>query len=271
MLYKTLNQNVQIPMLGLGTYRLTDEKQVIEAVKTAIKVGYKHFDTADIYGNHRQLARALGQIDIPRQELFITSKIWNTDHGYNNVFRVYDRILNELEIDYLDLFLIHWPGQTRSYLDTWQAMIELWEKKKVRAIGVSNFLINNIKDIEDNFTVLPAVNQIELHPFFVDWELVKYCTDRGIAIESWSPIAKGKVASHPVLTQIGQKYNKTAVQVTLRWHLQHGFIVIPKSGTPERIRQNFDVWDFELTEDEMKQIDLLNQSNRIGPNPAHFF
>ncbi len=271
MLYKTLNQGIQIPMLGLGTYRLTEEQQVIEAIKTAVEVGYRHFDTADIYGNHRQLARAFKMIDIPRQQLFITSKIWNTDHGYNNVFRVYDRILNELETDYLDLFLIHWPGLSRSYLDTWQAMIELWEKGKVRSIGVSNFLINHIKDLEENFKIMPAVNQIELHPFFVDWNLVNYCTQRGIAIESWSPIAKGQVAKDPTLIKIGQKYNKNAVQITLRWHLQHDFIVFPKSGTPERIRQNFDIWDFELTEEEMDKIDQLNKANRIGPDPAQFF
>ncbi len=271
MLYKTLNQGVQIPMLGLGTYRLTEEREVMEAIKTAIDVGYRHFDTADIYGNHRQLARAFKQIDIPRQELFITSKIWNTDHGYTNVFRVYDRILNELETEYLDLFLIHWPGLSRSYLDTWQAMTELWEKGRVRSIGVSNFLINHIHDLEQNFKVLPAVNQIELHPFFVDWDLVNYCTDRNIAIESWSPIAKGRVAEHPTLISIGEKYGKSAVQVTLRWHVQHGFIVFPKSASPGRIKQNFDIWDFELTPEEMNQIDSLNQSNRIGPNPAHFF
>ncbi len=271
MLSKTLNQGNKIPMLGLGTYRLTEEKQVAEAIQTAVEVGYRHFDTADIYGNHRQLAKAFKSIDIPRQELFITSKIWNTDHGYNNVFRVYDRILNELETEYLDLFLIHWPGLSKSYLDTWQAMIELWEKGRVKSIGVSNFLINNIKDIENNFKVLPAVNQIELHPFFVDWDLVKYCTDLGIAIEAWSPIAKGQVANHPTIVNIGQKYDKTAVQVTLRWHIQHGFIVFPKSGTPERIKQNFDIWDFELTDNEMKQIDKLNKSGRIGPDPAQFF
>ncbi len=271
MLFKTLNQGIQIPILGFGTYRLTEEQEVIKAIQTAVQVGYRHFDTADIYGNHRQLARAFKTLDIPREEMFITSKIWNTDHGYNNVFAVYDRILNELEVDYLDLFLIHWPGMNRTYLDTWQAMVELWEKGKVRSIGVSNFLIRHIQDLEENFKVLPAVNQIETHPFFADWELIKYCTGRGIAIESWSPLAKGRVASHPLLKTIGQKYNKTASQVALRWHIQHGFITIPKSATPERIKQNFDIWDFQLTDQEMNQIDGLNEATRIGPDPAQFF
>ncbi len=271
MLSKTLNSGQKIPVLGFGTYRLTDPQQVIQAIKTAIDTGYRHFDTADIYGNHRQLAKAFKQIDIPREDLFITSKIWNSDHGYNNVFRVYDRILNELETDYLDLFLIHWPGVSRTYLETWQAMIELYQKGKVRSIGVSNFLVSHLQDLIKHFDILPAVNQIELHPYMMDNQLIKFCYQNQIAVEAWSPIAKGQVASDPVLTKIGEKYNKTPVQITLRWHIQHGFIAIPKSATPERIRENFDIWDFELTEEEMKQIDNLNRLNRIGPDPRHFF
>jgi len=271
MFFKTLYNDIKIPMLGLGTYRLTVYEQVFNAVKIAYKTGYRHFDTADIYGNHRQLAKAFKLLEIPRQDLFITTKIWNTEHGYNQAISSYNRFLDELETDYIDLLLIHWPGMRKTYLDTWQAMIELWEKGKVRAIGVSNFLIENIKDLENNFKILPFVNQIELHPFFVDWQLVNYCQEKNIAIESWAPIAKGRVVDNLVLKNLGQKYGKTSVQVAIRWHLQHGFIVIPKSANPQRIKENFEVWDFELTKQEMAQIDSLSKQNRLGPDPASFF
>ncbi len=271
MKHVKLNDNQQIPALGLGTYRLVEPDEVFQAVKTAIDVGYRHFDTADIYGNHVQLGNTFKQLNIDRSQIWITSKIWNTDHGYHNTFKVYDRILNELQTDYLDLFLIHWPGFTNSFLDTWQAMIELKQQNRVRSIGVSNFLIKHLQTLIKETSVLPSVNQIELHPYLIDWELVEFCQQHNIAIESWSPILKGQIANDPVLKQIGEKYNKTAVQVTLRWHIQHGFIAIPKSAKPERIRENFDIWDFQLSQQDMKTIDNLNRGYRRGPDPNTFF
>ncbi len=271
MKYIKLNQNIEIPALGLGTYRLTEPAEVRRAVLAALEVGYRHFDTADIYGNHRQLARVFKESGIDRGELFITSKIWNSDHGYNNTFRVYDRLLNELETDYLDLFLIHWPGFTYSYLDTWQAMIELYKNGRVRSIGVSNFLISHLEKLLEETGFAPAVNQIELHPYLVDWELVNYCREHNIAIEAWAPILKGQMAGDPVLIEIGKKYGKTPVQVALRWHIQNGFIAIPKSANPQRIRENFDIWDFELSDDDMQKINALNRGYRRGPDPRTFF
>ncbi len=271
MKYKKISGQVEIPMLGLGTYRITGEQEVLTAVKAAYETGYRHFDTADIYGNHRQLAKAFKTLQIPREEIFITSKIWNSDHGYNSTFSVYDRLLNELETDYLDLFLIHWPGFSYTFLDTWQAMIELWQKNRVRAIGVSNFFIKHLEILLKETSVAPAVNQIELHPYLVDWNLVKFCRQNNIAVESWAPILKGEIAKDITLKQIGEKYGKTAVQVTLRWHIQNDFIAIPKSANPQRIKENFDIWDFELSQEDMALIDRLNHGYRRGPNPDSFF
>ncbi len=271
MEYKKLNNGVEIPLLGLGTYRMTAQNEVLKALDTAFQVGYRLIDTADIYGNHHQIGLALEKLGIDRHEIFLTTKIWNTDHGYKNVFNVFDRFLNELRTDYIDLLLIHWPGPYRSYVETWQAMIELQKDGKIRAIGVSNFLQNHLRDIINETNVVPAVNQIELHPYLVDWQLVEFCQKNQIAVESWAPILKGTIASDPVLNQIGAHYGKTAVQVTLRWHIQHGFIAIPKSSNPERIKENFQIWDFELSQQDMQKIDQLNRNYRRGPDPKTFF
>ena len=271
MQYVKLNDGNQIPILGLGTYRLTDTDEVREAIKTAYETGYRHFDTADIYGNHIQLGKAFKEFIPDRKEIWITSKIWNTDHGYNNTFRVYDKILNELQTDYLDLFLIHWPGFSHTFLDTWQAMIELQKAGKVKSIGVSNFLISHLELLIKETRVTPAVNQIELHPYLIDWNLIEYCRNHNIAVESWSPILKGQISRDLTLIKLGEKYGKNAVQVTLRWHIQNGFIAIPKSAKPERIRENFQIWDFSLSDEDMKIINSLNRGFRRGPDPREFF
>ncbi len=271
MIIKVLNNGVEIPALGLGTYRLTDQSEVTAAIEAAYSAGYRHFDTAAIYGNHRQLARAFRDLGIKREDIFITSKVWNSDHGRKSTFEALDKALEELQTDYLDLYLIHWPGLSQTYLETWSAMEEIYAKGYVKAIGVSNFLDFHLKKLMSNSEIVPAVNQIELHPYLVDWDLVDFCKTESIAIESWSPIVKGAIATDETLSAIGAKYGKSAVQVTIRWHLQHGFIVIPKSANPERIKHNFDVFDFELTDEDMKLIDSLNKNYRRGPDPRTFF
>jgi diketogulonate reductase-like aldo/keto reductase len=267
----TLNNDARMPQLGFGVFQVPDA-EAERAVTVALGEGYRSIDTAMIYENEEGTGRAVKAAGVPREELFITSKLWNADHGYDSTLRAFDASLARLGLDYLDLYLIHWPMPTRDrYLDTWRAFERLYADGRVRAIGLSNFLPDHITRIMDAGDVVPALNQIELHPYFPQAELRAFHAEHGIATEAWAPLGQGKgLLDDPVLAPIAARHGKTTAQVVLRWHLQLGNVVIPKSVTPARIADNLDVFDFDLDADDMAAISALDTGNRYGPDPATF-
>lgn len=262
----TLSNNVVMPQLGLGTFKLTEFDQISQAINTAIKVGYRSFDTAQLYQNEKQIGQAIKQCGIDRSELFITSKVSNANQSYKKTLASFEQSLKDLQLDYLDLFLVHWPLH-HTFFETWRAIEKLYEEKRVRAIGVCNFHISHLELLASQANIQPMINQIEIHPYLTQIDLVSYLRKQNIAIEAWSPLAHNKILNEPVLVAIGDRYNKSLSQVALRWHLQNGYIVIPKSAHPDRIAENINIFDFELTSDEMRKINCLNQKLRTGPNP----
>lgn len=265
-----LSNDVAMEQFGFGTYTLTEFDQLSRAINAAIKVGYRAFDTAQFYHNEKPLGQALKQCGIQREKLFITSKIDNNNQGYDKTLISFENTLNDLQLDYLDLFLVHWP-LIDTFFDTWRAFETLYEQKLVRAIGVCNFHISHFELLAKKANIQPMINQIEIHPYLTQVDLVKYLRKHNIAIEAWSPLGRNKVISDPLLVEIGDKYHKSSSQITLRWHLQNGYIVIPKSGHPDRIAENANLFDFELTPKEMKQINGLNKNLRTGDNPDEIF
>lgn len=268
--YVTLNSGVQMPQLGLGVWKSKDGNEVEAAVTAALKAGYRLIDTAMVYGNEGGVGKAIRASGIPREEIFVTTKLWNSDQGKGNVRPAFEASLKRLGLDYIDLYLIHWPMPARDlYVETWHEFEKLYVDKKVRAIGVCNFEVEHLEKLDKHSTVTPAVNQIELHPRFAQTELREYAKEHGIMIESWSPLGgtKGSILGNEMLIQIGKDYSKSPAQVVIRWHLQHNLIVIPKSVHAERISQNIDVFDFELSKKEMDMIDSLETGQRLGPDP----
>jgi 2,5-diketo-D-gluconate reductase A len=267
----TLNNGVQMPQLGLGVWQAKDGQEVETAVLSALKSGYRLIDTAAVYGNESGVGRAIAESGIPREEIFVTTKVWNADQGYDETMSAFDKSLERLGMDYVDLYLIHWPVPAKDkYIDTWRALEKLYSNGKVRAIGVSNFTVEYLERLMDESTVTPAVNQIELHPLLSQKELRAFCDQHGIAVESYSPLGGtgGSLLDEPTLKTIGDRYGKSPAQVVLRWHIQNGLIVIPKSVTPERIAQNIDIFNFELSADDIATIDALNNNTRIGSDPT---
>jgi methylglyoxal/glyoxal reductase len=264
-----LNNGNSIPVLGLGTYKNTNQKEITNSIKSAYENGIKHIDTAEVYFNEPIIGKAIRELNIDRKELFITSKVWNSDQGYDSTLKAFEHTVNNLQTDYLDLYLIHWAVEDK-FIDTWKAMERLYKQGVIKNIGVSNFQKHHLETLFDNTTIIPAVNQIELHPYMIQKELRNFCNQHNIIIESWSPIAKGAVTKDKILQNIGKKYGKSAVQVTLRWHFQLGLVTIPKSTNSERIAQSADVFDFELSESEMNEICNLNKNTRFGPDPDNF-
>ena len=243
----------------------------MKATLVALEAGYRHIDTAQMYGNEKQVGDAIHTFAAPREELFVTSKLDNGFHAHDDALRSFDETLDKLGLDHLDLFLIHWPlPAVGDYVDTWRAMIEIHETGRARAIGVSNFQTHHLERLFEATDVVPAVNQVEAHPYFGNDVVRRFDADHGIVTEAWAPIAKGSVVDDEKLREIGDHHGKTAAQVTLRWHLQRGDVVFPKSTTPERVAENIDLFDFELTEDEMHTIAGLDRGERIGPDPDTF-
>jgi 2,5-diketo-D-gluconate reductase A len=266
----TLNNGVTIPQLGFGVFQIKPE-DTKQATLAALEVGYRHIDTAQMYGNEKQVGEAVRESGIDRDDIFVTSKLNNSFHAYDDALGAFDQTLKELGFDYLDLFLIHWPlPKVGDYVETWKAMEELYSSGRVKAIGVSNFQRQHLRRLFDETRTVPAVNQIEVHPYLAQDDLRAFNAQNGILTEAWSPIAQGKVLDDPTLRQIGEAHGKSPAQVTLRWHLQRGDIVFPKSVTRSRVEENFDVFDFELGDDEVKTVTALNRDERIGPDPDEF-
>lgn len=265
----TLHNGVKMPQLGFGVFKVEEGSQTVESVKKALEIGYRAIDTAAIYKNEEGVGQAIRESGIPREELFITSKVWNSDQGYESTLKAYDESLKRLGLEYLDLYLIHWPVKGK-YNDTWRALEELYKDGRVRSIGVSNFHVHHLEDLFANSELKPVIDQVELHPRLAQPELREFCEKNEIKVEAWGPLGQGHLIDEPTLKHISEKHEKTTAQVLIRWHLQHGIVVIPKSVTPSRIEENANVFDFELSLDEMNQIDALNLNERFGADPDNF-
>ncbi|MBK3496964.1 aldo/keto reductase [Viridibacillus sp. YIM B01967] len=258
-----------MPRFGLGVFKMTDRDEALQALTTAIDAGYIAIDTAAIYKNEKEVGEAVKASSVKREDLFITSKVWNTDQGYDETLRAFETSLKTLDMDYLDLYLTHWAVPEK-FKDTYRAIERLYDEKLIRATGVSNHQIHHLEEIFVQANIKPMVNQIELHPYLTQVELLDFCKANDITVTAWSPLGRGKVLEDAVIASIGQKYSKSIAQVIIRWHLQSDNIVIPKSVTPSRIEENAQVFDFELTTEDMKQIDALNKDERTGSHPDHF-
>ncbi len=265
----TLNNGVTMPQLGYGVWQVADD-EAERAVALALETGYRSIDTARIYENEAGTGRALRASGIPREELFVTTKLWNTDQGYDSALRAFDAGMERLGLDYVDLYLIHWPAPARDlYMDTWRAFEKLYADGRARAIGVSNFTPGSLTRVVEEAEIVPAVNQIELHPYLQQEELRVLHAKYGVHTEAWSPLGQGQgLLSDPALAPIAQRHGRTPAQVVLRWHLQLGNVVIPKSVTPSRIAENFDSTAFELSDEDMAAIGAMDTGTRLGPDPA---
>lgn len=271
MNFITLNNGLKMPQLGFGVWQVKNE-EANEAVAKALQTGYRSIDTAMIYKNEEGVGKAIKEAGIPREELFITTKVWNSDQGFDNTLRAYEESLERLGLDYVDLYLIHWPTpEFDHYIDTYKALEKLYHDGRVKAIGVCNFEIEHLDRLLKECDVKPVLNQVECHPFFAQNELKDYCAKHDIFVEAWSPLHQGgEVLQNESIKNIAEKHGKTPAQIVLRWHLQNNTIVIPKSVTPSRIEENFNVFNFELTANEMNEINNLNRNERKGPNPNEF-
>jgi 2,5-diketo-D-gluconate reductase A len=266
----TLNNGVEIPQLGFGVFQIPPD-ETVKATTTALEVGYRHIDTAQMYGNEREVGIAVRESGIPRGEVFVTSKLNNNRLERDDILRSFDTTLADLGFEYLDLFLIHWPlPGVSDYVARWKAMEEIYASGRVKAVGVSNFQPHHLRDLFASSEVRPAVNQIEVHPYLTQDEVRAFGAEHGIVTEAWAPIAKGKVADDAVIQGIAAEVGRTPAQVTLRWHVQRGDVVFPKSVTRARVEENFHIFDFELDEEAMSAISALNRDERTGPNPDEF-
>lgn len=265
----TLHNEVEMPWFGLGVFKVEDGDEVIRSVKTALEHGYRSIDTAAGYQNERGVGQAIRESGIPREDIFVTSKVRNSDQGYEATLEAFQATLDKLGFSYLDLYLIHWPVEGK-YKDTWRALEKLYNDGKIRAIGVSNFHPHHLVDLLTTANIVPMVNQVEFHPNLAQEELRKTCQEKGIQLEAWSPLKQGELLDDPVLKEIAEKYGKTTAQVILRWDLEKGVITIPKSTKEERIKQNADIFDFQLSGEDIEKIDNLNKDERIGPDPDNF-
>jgi 2,5-diketo-D-gluconate reductase A len=267
-----LNNGQTIPQLGYGVF-LVKPGDTERAVSAALEAGYRHIDTAEMYGNEKQVGAAIGRSGLKRSEVFVTTKLANDSHQPDDARRALETSLERLGFDYVDLFLIHWPLPGRyggDYVSTWRALADFYREGLARSVGVSNFQAHHLRRLHQESEVPPAVNQIEVHPFLTQDELRQFCAAHQIAIEAWSPLGRGAVLDDPVIVSIAKNAGKTPAQVVLRWHIERGDIIFPKSVTPERIRENIDIFDFELSADDIAEITALNKNQRVGPDPDKF-
>jgi diketogulonate reductase-like aldo/keto reductase len=264
-----LHNGVKMPWFGLGVFKVEDGDEVVNSVKWAIEAGYKSIDTAAAYKNEEGVGQAIKESGVPREELFITTKVWNADQGYDSTLKAFNDSLTKLGLDYLDLYLVHWPVKGK-YKETWKALETLYKDGKVKAIGVSNFQIHHLEDVIAAAEIVPMVNQVEYHPRLTQKELQAFCKEHNIQLEAWSPLMQGKLLDDETLSEIAEKHGKSVAQVILRWDLQNEVVTIPKSVKQHRIYDNASIFDFELSQDEMDRIDGLNRDERVGPDPDNF-
>lgn len=269
-----LNNNYKIPNIGFGTFRTPSGEETEKSVIDAIKSGYRHIDCAAAYGNEKSVGEAIRKSGVAREELFITSKLWNDDKGYENTLAAFNRTLEDLQLDYLDLYLIHWPiakasknNWQEANSESWRALEELYKQGKIKAIGVSNFLGHHLDPLLKTAKIKPMVNQIEIHPGMLQEETVKFCEENNILVEAWAPFSNGQIFNNPVLKEIADQYKKSVAQISLRWIIQKGIIPLPKSVTPERIKNNLDVFDFEIKAQDVEKIDRLTDCGSSGLHP----
>ena len=267
----TLANGVGMPRLGLGTWRSADGAEVERSVRWALELGYRHVDTAAVYGNERGVGRAVRDSGVPREQVFVTTKVWNDDQrgGRGAVLRAFDESLRRLGMDYVDLYLVHWPVKGK-YVEAWRALEEVYAGGRAKAIGVSNFLVHHLKDVLKAAGMTPMVNQVEFHPRLAQRDLVDFCRQNNVVQEAWSPLMKGRVAEIPVIREVARRHGKTPAQVVLRWNLQRGFVTIPKSVRRERLEENAALYDFQLAADDVAAIDALDRGERIGADPDNF-
>lgn len=260
-----LNNGVEIPWLGFGTYKIEKGEDTVIAVREALLMGYRLIDAAAIYGNEESVGQGIIDSKVPRKDIFLVSKVWNTDQGYSETLNAFEESCRKLQTDYLDLYMVHWPKDKT--LETWKAMEKLYREGKVRAIGVCNFKIHHLKALLEEAEVKPVINQVEFHPYFVQRDLQNFCRENDIMVEAWAPLMQGKISDVHELKVIAEKYNKTVAQIALRWDVQMGVITIPKTVQVHRIRENSQIFDFELSREDMEWITSLDRGQRIGPDP----
>ncbi len=273
--FVTFYNGNKMPIIGLGTFRVENNDQCKDAVKHAIENGYRHIDTAMIYDNEEMvgqgIAEGLASTGLDRSDLFVTSKLWLDDYGRSNVAEAYETSLSKLGLDYLDLYLMHWPGLDEALMiDTWQGMEDLYKNDKVKNIGVSNFNAEHLEALLAQVSIKPVINQVEFHPYLTQSELRRYLEVQNIHVESWSPLMNAQILEDDIVKSVASEINKTPAQVIIRWNIEHGVVVIPKSVTPSRIEENLNVFDFELTKEHIERLDSLNEDKRIGPNPSEY-
>lgn len=264
-----LHNGVHIPWLGLGVWKMEDGNEVEQAVKAAIQMGYRNIDTASYYQNEIGVGKAVRESEIPREELFVTTKVWNADQGYDLTLNAFEESRLKMGLEYIDLYLIHWPVKDK-YIETWKALEKLYKDGLVKAIGVSNFQTHHLDTVMTQCEIKPMVNQVEFHPYLSQPQLRTFCEQNHIQLQAWSPLMQGQVIHDSTICEIAKKYNKSPVQIVLHWDIQHGVVTIPKSSNVHRMMENASIFDFELDLDDMRKLDSLNSASRIGPDPDDF-
>lgn len=269
--FMTLGNGTTMPSIGIGTYKAGNDAETAEIVRYALERGYRHVDGASFYGNEAGVGRAIRESGVKREEIFLVTKLWNDDHGYEKTIEAFNKSMERLQVDYLDLYLVHWP--TKLNAETWRAFEYLYETGKVKAIGVCNFKIGHLEELKKTAKIMPMVNQVEMHPFNTRNELLEYCKGNNIQVVAWSPISRGRILNSQLLMELSEKYNRTITQIVLRWHLQKGVVPIPKSSRVERIKENYEIFDFEISKVDMALIEGLNEDESVtaGPDNTTFW
>ena len=260
--FKVLSNGVKMPSIGFGTYKSGNDEETAKIVKYALNIGYRQIDTASFYGNEVGIGNGIKESGINREDIFLVTKLWNDDHGYDKTIEAFNKSLERLQVNYIDLYLVHWPNKLNS--ETWKAFEYLYKTGKVKSIGVCNFKVAHLEELKKTAQIMPMVNQIEIHPQSSKNDMLSYCEENNIQLVAWSPIMRGKLFSNELMIGLAEKYKKTIAQIILRWHLQRGVIPIPKSSNEERIKENLNIFDFELSNDDMKTIDLLNEGDNVS-------